>query len=84
MKWRISNDALVMHAQGVMTSKIGAHPGEDVPAIEGDATALSGPIKVPNRLLMGPGPSNAHPRVLNAQGLPLLGHLHPPFLVSQN
>lgn len=29
---------------------------------------------------MGPGPSNAHPRVLVAQGLPLLGHLHPPFL----
>lgn len=42
--------------------------------------ALAGPFKVPNRLLMGPGPSNAHPRVLNAQSLPLLGHLHPPFL----
>lgn len=37
-------------------------------------------IQVPNRLLMGPGPSNAHPRVLVAQSLPLLGHLHPPFL----
>ena len=29
---------------------------------------------------MGPGPTNAHPRVLTAQALPLLGHLHPPFL----
>ena len=29
---------------------------------------------------MGPGPTNAHPRVLSAQSLPLLGHLHPPFL----
>lgn len=29
---------------------------------------------------MGPGPSNAHPRVLAAQALPLLGHMHPPFL----
>ena len=29
---------------------------------------------------MGPGPANAHPRVLAAQSLPLLGHLHPPFI----
>lgn len=29
---------------------------------------------------MGPGPANAHPRVLAAQSLPLLGHMHPPFL----
>lgn len=28
---------------------------------------------------MGPGPANAHPRVLAAQTLPLLGHMHPPF-----
>ena len=29
---------------------------------------------------MGPGPTNSHPRVLAAQALPVLGHLHPPFL----
>ncbi len=29
---------------------------------------------------MGPGPANAHPRILAAQSLPLLGHMHPPFL----
>ncbi len=29
---------------------------------------------------MGPGPSNVHPSVLAAQGLPLLGHLDPEFL----
>ncbi|EFN60011.1 hypothetical protein CHLNCDRAFT_48400 [Chlorella variabilis] len=29
---------------------------------------------------MGPGPANAHPRILAAQTLPLLGHMHPPFL----
>jgi aspartate aminotransferase-like enzyme len=29
---------------------------------------------------MGPGPSNGYPRVLQAQALPLLGHLHPPFV----
>ena len=28
---------------------------------------------------MGPGPANADPRVLAAQSLPLLGHMHPPF-----
>ena len=34
--------------------------------------------QVPERLLMGPGPSNAHPAVLAAQSLPLLGALLPP------
>lgn len=29
---------------------------------------------------MGPGPANADPRILAAQTLPLLGHMHPPFL----
>lgn len=35
-------------------------------------------MQVPQRILMGPGPGNAHPRVLAAQSLPLLGiyHLH--------
>ncbi|KAK9842475.1 hypothetical protein WJX81_001656 [Elliptochloris bilobata] len=28
---------------------------------------------------MGPGPANANPRVLAAQAMPLLGHMHPPF-----
>lgn len=37
------------------------------------------PHQVPSRLLMGPGPANAPPRVLQAQALPLLGHMHPPF-----
>ena len=32
------------------------------------------------RLLMGPGPSDAHPRVLRAMTTPLLGHLDPEFL----
>lgn len=32
------------------------------------------------KLLMGPGPSNAHPRVLKAMSAPLLGHLDPDFL----
>ncbi len=32
------------------------------------------------RLLLGPGPSNVHPRVLAALAEPLLGHLDPAFL----
>jgi alanine-glyoxylate transaminase/serine-glyoxylate transaminase/serine-pyruvate transaminase len=35
---------------------------------------------LPERLLLGPGPSNAHPRVLEAMRQPLLGHLDPAFL----
>lgn len=33
-----------------------------------------------DRILMGPGPSNAHPRVLKAMASPLIGHLDPYFL----
>ena len=29
----------------------------------------------PTRILMGPGPSGANPRVIKAMGAPLLGHL---------
>jgi len=35
---------------------------------------------LPRRLLLGPGPSNVHPRVLRAMGRPLVGHLDPSFL----
>jgi len=34
----------------------------------------------PTRTLMGPGPSNVHPRVLRAMSQPLVGHLDPAFL----
>ncbi len=35
---------------------------------------------LPRRLLLGPGPSNVSPRVLEALSQPLLGHLDPLFL----
>ncbi|NXE03799.1 SPYA protein, partial [Lophotis ruficrista] len=35
------------------------------------------PLVVPERLLLGPGPSNVPPRILAASGRQLLGHLHP-------
>ena len=37
-------------------------------------------FKPNNRLLMGPGPSNVHPRVLKALGRPTIGHLDPQFI----
>jgi alanine-glyoxylate transaminase/serine-glyoxylate transaminase/serine-pyruvate transaminase len=39
-----------------------------------------GELKPASRLLMGPGPSNVHPRVLRALSTPLVGHLDPDFL----
>lgn len=38
----------------------------------------------PRRLLLGPGPSMVHPRVLRAMSTPLLGHLDPAFLSVMN
>jgi alanine-glyoxylate transaminase/serine-glyoxylate transaminase/serine-pyruvate transaminase len=38
----------------------------------------------PHRLLLGPGPSLVHPRVLRALSSPLLGHLDPIFLHVMN
>lgn len=38
---------------------------------------LFGPIDPPQRLLMGPGPVNAHPRVLRAMAADLLGQFDP-------
>lgn len=38
------------------------------------------PVEPPERLLMGPGPSNPHPAVLRAAAAPVLGHLDPAYL----
>ncbi|UCG26014.1 MAG: alanine--glyoxylate aminotransferase family protein [Chloroflexota bacterium] len=37
-------------------------------------------LDMPPRLLLGPGPSNAHPRVLQAIGMRQVGHLDPRFI----
>ena len=39
-----------------------------------------GALNLTPRILMGPGPSNVHDRVLRAMGTPLVGHLDPQFL----
>ncbi|XP_037959842.1 serine--pyruvate aminotransferase, mitochondrial [Teleopsis dalmanni] len=42
--------------------------------------SLQQPLYVPNKTLMGPGPSNYSQRVLDALSNPVLGHLHPECL----
>lgn len=37
-------------------------------------------LKTSRRILMGPGPSDVHPRVLQAMANPLIGHLDPEFV----
>lgn len=45
-----------------------------------------GQLDVPPRVLLGPGPSNAHPRVLQALSMRQIGHLDPKFIdiMSEN
>jgi alanine-glyoxylate transaminase/serine-glyoxylate transaminase/serine-pyruvate transaminase len=43
-------------------------------------TAIPGEFAPPARLLLGPGPSEVHPRVLRAMSAPLVGHLDPAFI----
>ena len=40
------------------------------------------PIATPDRLLLGPGPSNAHPTVLQALARMPIGHLDPLILIE--
>jgi alanine-glyoxylate transaminase/serine-glyoxylate transaminase/serine-pyruvate transaminase len=37
-------------------------------------------LDTPERILLGPGPSMVHPRVLKAMARPLVGHLDPTFI----
>ncbi|MBF8262139.1 MAG: alanine--glyoxylate aminotransferase, partial [candidate division NC10 bacterium] len=39
-----------------------------------------GNLNLPVRTLLGPGPSNVHPRVYRAMTTPVLGHMDPKFL----
>ncbi len=39
-----------------------------------------GELSAPDRTLMGPGPSDVHPRVLRSMSAPLVGHLDPAFV----
>ena len=41
-------------------------------------------LNIEPRCLLGPGPSSVHPRVLQALGYPLVGHLDPQFIALMN
>lgn len=43
-------------------------------------TQQLGEMLVPDRLLLGPGPSNVHPRVYRAMMTPVIGYLDPQFM----
>ncbi len=45
---------------------------------------LPGELAPPERILLGPGPSLVHPRVLRAMAAPLLGHLDPAFVAMMD
>lgn len=45
---------------------------------------LPGQLSPSSRVLLGPGPSDVHPRVLAAMTTPLVGHLDPEFLGIMN
>lgn len=45
---------------------------------------LAAPLDPPVRILMGPGPSDIHPRVLEAISKPTVGHLDPYYLQTMD
>lgn len=45
---------------------------------------VPGQLNPSPRVLLGPGPSDVHPRVLQSLATPLVGHLDPEFLVLMN
>ncbi|MFA9515931.1 alanine--glyoxylate aminotransferase family protein [Halopenitus sp. H-Gu1] len=55
----------------------------DSPGTPEDAPQI-GELTPPDRTLMGPGPSDVHPRVLRAMSTPLVGHLDPSFIEIMN
>lgn len=48
------------------------------------SSAVAPPLNPPVRVLMGPGPSDIHPRVLEAMGRGTVGHLDPYYLEIMN
>ncbi len=52
----------------------------DAPSAAPNAGKRLSQVNPPERLLMGPGPSNADPRVLAAMAKPTVGHLDPYFV----
>src|SRR6056297_334344 len=56
------------------------HAGMQQPELDDTDAPEVGELTPPTRTLMGPGPSDVHPRVLRAMSTPLVGHLDPSFV----
>ena len=54
------------------------------PTVDESHRIDTGQLDPPPRLLLGPGPSNAHPRVLQALSMRQVGHLDPAFIGLMN
>jgi alanine-glyoxylate transaminase / serine-glyoxylate transaminase / serine-pyruvate transaminase len=52
--------------------------------IQGDNMSIASQLNPTPRFLMGPGPSDVHPRVLRAMATPVVGHLDPEFIEIMN
>lgn len=64
---------------------MGSTEGLTGPLTDFECSAIAKPptigqLNPPHRLLCGPGPGNAHPRVHAAMALPEIGHLDPAFI----
>jgi alanine-glyoxylate transaminase/serine-glyoxylate transaminase/serine-pyruvate transaminase len=60
------------------------NPTASAPTVSDRHRLQTSQLNVPPRLLLGPGPSNAHPRVLQAIGMRQVGHLDPRFIELMN
>ena len=58
--------------------------GGDTSGGSTELTAGIGAFRPPQRILMGPGPSDVHPRVLEAMARPTIGHLDPAFVTMMD
>lgn len=56
----------------------------NLPAVSPAHQISAAQLDIPPRLLLGPGPSNVPPRVLQALSMPPLGHLDPAFIKLMN
>ena len=57
---------------------------KEMPVINDNHRRNVSQLDMPPRLLLGPGPSNAHPRVLQALSMRQVGHLDPSFIEVMN
>ena len=63
-----------------MTSTLSTPSTPSMPTIDNTQLHSVSKTEVPERLLLGPGPSNSHPSVVAAMNYQPIGHLDPAYL----